>query len=523
MDGHHDCGHDHHHDDSAHIEIKAQLTQGTDILSPLPRPDNSGSSALVNRRFEHSPFVIPIPFNTRSVEAELRSYTSSTERGIARILFNTWNAQKEAIKFGEIENAVLFKEIPSGWVDEWREDYSRFVNQTLDPEWRRGSSLGGQAMAGSISAGAMVDYEYPELTAGMSRWIEERGVTLAVNLSNEQRLAARNILNKTVVVDGQGSRELEKRLRAVIGLTNRDALAVERRRESLQKLVDASKLTQSAADRQVLRYSNFLLTRRSRNIARTETASAYNFGAFDSMRNAVADGLIDGVVVKKFSTAGDERVCPFCGPLDGKVVALEETFPGIGGLVPNTYVPPVHPQCRCTIIYEVLDPINQPRMIPPLPTGFAAVTAASAGAALTRFTNRAGDALNENEQQIVDALSRAQGASTAGAYTERAIVAESRVGNVQGAVGYTVQENGTWQLNNIGELSNRSNIQDRLFEQFARDSAIHQAGISIPPTLVALGLFRLLGVSEQQSENVVLTQPEVIELLQERGVSLSGN
>jgi hypothetical protein len=241
------------------------------------------------------------------------------------------------------------------------------------------------------------------------------------------------------------------------------------------------------------------------------------------MRNAVADGLIDGVVVKKFSTAGDERVCPFCGPLDGKVVGLEETFPGIGGLVPNTYVPPVHPQCRCTIIYEVLDPINRPRMIPPLPVGFAAVTAASAGAALTRFMNRVGDDLNENEQQIANALSTAQGASTAGAYTERAIVAESRAGNVQGAVGYSVQENGTWRLNNIGELSSLRDIQGLLFNEFARDSAIHKAGITIPPGLIGLGLFRLLGVSEQQSENVTLSQPEVIELMQERNVSLNGS
>jgi SPP1 gp7 family putative phage head morphogenesis protein len=300
-------------------------------------------------------------------------------------------------------------------------------------------------------------------------------------------------------------------------------LAVERRRESLQKVVEARKLTQSAADRQVIRYSNFLLTRRSRNIARTETASAYNFGAFDSMRTAVADGLIDGTVVKRFATAGDERVCPFCGPLDGKVVGLEETFPGLTTLVPNTYAPPVHPQCRCTIIYEVLDPINQPRFVPPLPVGFAAVTGATAAATLNRFTERVGENLNENEQQIAQALSTAAGASTAGTYVERAIVAESRTGNVQGAVGYTVQDDGFWRLNNIGELSSLRDIQGLLFNEFARDSAIHKAGITIPPGLIGLGLFRLLGVSEQQSENVTLSQPEVIELMQERNVSLNGS
>ncbi|MCL6580136.1 MAG: hypothetical protein K6U08_00740 [Firmicutes bacterium] len=40
----------------------------------------------------------------------------------------------------------------------------------------------------------------------------------------------------------------------------------------------------------------------------------------------------------------DERVCPVCGPLDGKTVRLDEEF------APGIFAPPAHPNCRCTTL-----------------------------------------------------------------------------------------------------------------------------------------------------------------------------
>ena len=49
-----------------------------------------------------------------------------------------------------------------------------------------------------------------------------------------------------------------------------------------------------------------------------------------------------GVVAgQRWNTASDEMVCPICAPLNGRVVAINETFPG------GYESPPAHPRCRC--------------------------------------------------------------------------------------------------------------------------------------------------------------------------------
>jgi SPP1 gp7 family putative phage head morphogenesis protein len=64
-------------------------------------------------------------------------------------------------------------------------------------------------------------------------------------------------------------------------------------------------------------------------ITRTETLRAYGQG-----RNKFYDQI--GVKRLVWVTAGDERTCPECGPLDGKEFLAEE-MPSI----------PLHPACRC--------------------------------------------------------------------------------------------------------------------------------------------------------------------------------
>lgn len=55
-------------------------------------------------------------------------------------------------------------------------------------------------------------------------------------------------------------------------------------------------------------------------------------------------------VTKTWVTAGDERVCTICGPLDGVKVGIDEFFPG--GLA----APAAHPNCRCHTTIDTEDP-----------------------------------------------------------------------------------------------------------------------------------------------------------------------
>lgn len=77
---------------------------------------------------------------------------------------------------------------------------------------------------------------------------------------------------------------------------------------------------------------------RAEIIGVTETTRAYAEGNRRAWKES-------GVIQKReWQTANDELVCPICGPLSGKVVGLDEPFPGgIDG-------PPAHPRCRCWVL-----------------------------------------------------------------------------------------------------------------------------------------------------------------------------
>ncbi len=98
---------------------------------------------------------------------------------------------------------------------------------------------------------------------------------------------------------------------------------------------------------------------RAEMIARTETIRSSNAGAVMSYRQA-------GIEYKQWFTAQDGKVCGFCQEMHGKIVGVSENYWAMGDTmdvdVPDenpitmtfTYEdvgePPLHPNCRCTIL-----------------------------------------------------------------------------------------------------------------------------------------------------------------------------
>jgi len=77
------------------------------------------------------------------------------------------------------------------------------------------------------------------------------------------------------------------------------------------------------------------LTRgRAMAIARTEIIASHAEGQLDSFERL---GVEEIGVLAEWSTAGDDRVCPLCGELEGVVMTVKEAR----GLIPR------HPNCRC--------------------------------------------------------------------------------------------------------------------------------------------------------------------------------
>ena len=96
--------------------------------------------------------------------------------------------------------------------------------------------------------------------------------------------------------------------------------------------------------------------KRARLIAMTETTTAAANGTHQSY---VASGVVTAMI---WLTANDEKVCPYCGNLDGKTVELSGNFSDVlppelrAKLKNRTFAkPPAHPGCRCRIGAQVIE------------------------------------------------------------------------------------------------------------------------------------------------------------------------
>lgn len=84
---------------------------------------------------------------------------------------------------------------------------------------------------------------------------------------------------------------------------------------------------------------------RAEVIALTETARAISTVQLETFKR-------NGIREKEWATARDERVCPVCGPLHGKVIKIDDYFES-GEFVEGA--PPIHPRCRCDILEIIPD------------------------------------------------------------------------------------------------------------------------------------------------------------------------
>lgn len=90
---------------------------------------------------------------------------------------------------------------------------------------------------------------------------------------------------------------------------------------------------------------------RAERIARTETIRSSNAGSQEAWREA-------GIQKKQWYTSIDGRQCAWCESMHEKVVSIEGNFAEAGQMimgdkkldVQTTAYPPLHPNCRCTIL-----------------------------------------------------------------------------------------------------------------------------------------------------------------------------
>lgn len=141
---------------------------------------------------------------------------------------------------------------------------------------------------------------------------ELTGITAAMETTISQILAQG-------MIDGDGPALIARKLVAAIDGTGAGTLGITDR---LGRFIPAQ--------------------RRAMLLARTEIIRAHHLAMVQEYRNWGLEGVS---VLAEWATALDDRVCPKCAALEGKIFTLDEVEPLI----------PLHPQCRCVILPYIED------------------------------------------------------------------------------------------------------------------------------------------------------------------------
>jgi len=214
-----------------------------------------------------------------------------------------------------------------------------------------GSIVGdfGEPLAEAVQEGgrlAMADLRrtVTALDMGSPRikgWLRDHGAELVKQVNGTSRDAVRAILREGYRL-GRHPRYMAQDIRSVVGLTERQSIAVARRQAAM---IEAG-VSEADIERRLRRYSERLLRQRAETIARNETMVAINRGRYELWVQLEADGGLEPGAMREWMTSEDERVCPICGPMNEQPTSLKDPY-----LLPdgNTVQhPPAHVSCRCT-------------------------------------------------------------------------------------------------------------------------------------------------------------------------------
>lgn len=179
--------------------------------------------------------------------------------------------------------------------------------------------------------------------------IDRHATQMIREITDESRAAVRRVLREGFS-DGIPVPEMARRIRASIGLTERQAAAVEHFRASQLEQGVSPLTVQRRADRMAMR----MLSQRATNIARTETISATSAGQHAAWQEAQANGLLAGDQKRVWIVTPDDRLCEnICAPMEDQVRGMQEPF--TTGEGDQVMYPPAHPQCRCAVGLSVAD------------------------------------------------------------------------------------------------------------------------------------------------------------------------
>lgn len=317
------------------------------------------------------------PFLTRPLTAELltaiQDYLLAAGPLIQRSIISSTLAARSTLDLETLATAIRRIDPEAA-----REVFVPFLNRFRDsllssPGLRKPLSfsqeVGGVVGAFEVSAiiGEVIDFDplYPEVVEA----VNYQAATLVRQVTDETRMAIRDVINRAFT-EGMDPRRAAKPIIQILktdelvsvvadtaGLTRYQARAVGR---YMARLLDDG-MESGRAVQLTKKYAQKMLKLRAETIARTEMVRAQNLGQQASWDQMISQGTLNPNAVQKvWQTAADDRTCPICQPMDGKLVAVQGDFNvairySMNGPVARsvTYqTPPAHPNCRCRVYLQ---------------------------------------------------------------------------------------------------------------------------------------------------------------------------
>lgn len=209
------------------------------------------------------------------------------------------------------------------------------VDATLRETYTQGTLEGLYALRSTQAAVVASLTRTNPLATAAARFSASR----VTNISEVGRAAVQDLITGAFE-DGTSVRDTAQLLRSVVGLSARDAGAVENYRDALvERGTDAGEAVRLAD-----KYATRLTAARATTIARTEILEASHAGQQALWQHGVESGTLSADLERAWLVGPDP--CDDCADMEDETTPLLEPFDTVEG--PLMY-PPLHPRCVCSV------------------------------------------------------------------------------------------------------------------------------------------------------------------------------
>lgn len=189
-------------------------------------------------------------------------------------------------------------------------------------------------------------------------WVRSHAGRLVVGIGTDAVEAVQQFMYYAFL-EGRGAPWAGRQIRSVVGLLPNHAAAVGRYQNGL---VQAG-FPNEVVEHNTKLYASRLLNLRAETIGRTESIRAAVTGQVQSWQQMMDQGLLDRQRTwLEWMVTGDDRLCPWCAPMDGQRIRMgdyfQSNFKGFPEAKPENWSPGSERQRKGPI---KPDPRSQPR------------------------------------------------------------------------------------------------------------------------------------------------------------------